>query len=427
MLDHAYAQRLTDEAVNINEQMKTLLDRCASEGRSRSAEEQADYERLDAAYVAKKAESDEVLRMLERDAENATARAAFEPLLTPEADARQGAGQASALERYFRTGDTRGLTTTDGDVVVDIREAQRVSDAIRRGADAAEVRALYSDAGTGTLVVPTTFVRDLYQYMEESNSLLAISRIITTDSGEAMTLPRVGTHAIGTQIATQATALAGTDPTFETMTLNAYGYGELLTISNDAIDDAGIDILGFLAENMGRAIGRITATAYATGGGSSAPNGVITAAGTGVKTGGSLVPLSMENLIDLQFSVAGYYADRGAWVMKRETGGTLRKIREDGGTSGAFLWQPSVVAGQPDVLLGNSVYFDSNFASQGSASRSVAFGDWSSFYIRIAGGVRFERSDHYAFNTDGVAFRCKVRTDSDLIDNRAIKTSSQSV
>jgi HK97 family phage major capsid protein len=40
----------------------------------------------------------------------------------------------------------------------------------------------------------------------------------------------------------------------------------------------------------------------------------------------------------------------------------------------------------------------------------------SQYFVRMAGGVRFERSDDFAFNTDLVTFRALLRADAALVD-----------
>lgn len=46
----------------------------------------------------------------------------------------------------------------------------------------------------------------------------------------------------------------------------------------------------------------------------------------------------------------------------------------------------------------------------GIGEKVVLFGDMSRYFIRDAGGVRFERSDDYAFANDLVRFRALLRT-----------------
>jgi HK97 family phage major capsid protein len=74
------------------------------------------------------------------------------------------------------------------------------------------------------------------------------------------------------------------------------------------------------------------------------------------------------------------------------------------------------VAGTPDTLLGKPIRTDPFMPAMATGAKSVAFGDMSQYFVRLAGGVRFERSDDYAFNTDLVTFRALIRGDGVLVD-----------
>ena len=203
---------------------------------------------------------------------------------------------------------------------VNIRGAQKERELLRQGASADEIRALAWDTGSSASLVPTTLARTLYEYMEAANGLLrAPTTKLYTNAGETMVFPRLGAHAIATQVSGQGTTLAGTDPTFAKMTLDAFKYGELVKVSSEVLSDSGIDIASFLGRDMGRALGRLTATAYVTGSGSGAPNGLVTAiVGSGtIATGGSLITPTVEKLIDLQYSVVDEYRGASAaWLMR---------------------------------------------------------------------------------------------------------------
>ena len=71
---------------------------------------------------------------------------------------------------------------------------------------------------------------------------------------------------------------------------------------------------------------------------------------------------------------------------------------------------------RPDTLLGKPVVIDPNMPDPALNALPIAFGDFSAFYIRDVQGVRFERSDDYAFANDLVTFRSLLRSDSNLID-----------
>ena len=68
------------------------------------------------------------------------------------------------------------------------------------------------------------------------------------------------------------------------------------------------------------------------------------------------------------------------------------------------------------TILGKPVITDPNVAAVALSAKSLAFGDLSTYYVRLAGGIRFERSDDFAFQSDLVTFRCIVRGDGILVD-----------
>lgn len=438
-----------EQVKNLNEQRmrawesgKEILDRALERGETMTLEESAQYNKI----------NDDITRLDNtRDALSSSHRAEEEfhrsndeflrvstPIEREDRSKRDAQMEADIRSFFRREHHTQGV----GALEVDMTVPARTYDHARHGVPIAELRVLQTDAGVsgGSLTVPTTVATSIYAYMTASVAMRRIgATILTTDGGNAMNFPRVATHGIGTQVASQTTALAGTDPVLGQMTLNAYDFGQLVGISNDMLEDSGVDVLSFVTRQIGRAIGQVTAAAYVTGSGSSAPNGIqnaISGSGT-IVSGGSAFGLpagkELEKLIDLQYSIADSYRQNGAaWLMRDLTGAAIRKIRDGaGGTAGQFVWQPSptvgAIGGQPDTFLGNPVYFDPNVASMASGAKIVYFGDWSAYYIRDTRNFRLERSDDLYFNLNQVAFRGILRTDGDLIDTNAINALVQVV
>jgi HK97 family phage major capsid protein len=77
-------------------------------------------------------------------------------------------------------------------------------------------------------------------------------------------------------------------------------------------------------------------------------------------------------------------------------------------------------------LLGMPGYVDPHIPAMGASAKSVAFGDWSRFFVRIVQGVRLERSDEFAFQHDLVSFKAVIRLDGALVDLNAVKTFAHS-
>jgi HK97 family phage major capsid protein len=299
--------------------------------------------------------------------------------------------------------------------------------------NAIERRAL-GDAVQGNITtaapLPTSFVGQLYRYLVDTSSIRQTNpTVYSTSSGEPLTLP-VSTaegHATWTS---EGGLLTAADPTLTTVSLSAYKVSKLLQVSSELLSDTGFDIIGYLAEHAGRNLGIAIDTAYVAGTGTNQPTGFLGAAtvaaqattGTGGVLGfptGGTGSVGADVLIDLFHSIIPQYRPRAAWVMHDHTIKAVRKLKD---STGQYIWQPALVAGNPDTILGRPVYADPNMPvfTASTAEKVVAFGDFGGYFIRDVTPLRFERSDDFLFSSDMVSFRAIYRTDGKLGDTNAI-------
>ena len=240
--------------------------------------------------------------------------------------------------------------------------------------------------------------------------------VLNTGGGETLQVPKTTAHSTAGSAA-QAGNLPTADPAFNMQPLSAYKYGILLQVARELIDDTAVDLLGYLAMQAGRALGNAFGNDLVNGSGAGQPAGIITTATAGVTgsvTGVSGAP-SYANLVDLEYSViAPYRQSRSCyWLAADKTIGGFRKITD---TVGRPIWEPSAVLGSPDLLLGKPLVADPFMPAQATSAKSIAFGDFSQYFVRLVGGVRFERSDDFAFGSDLVTFRAILRGDGTLVD-----------
>jgi HK97 family phage major capsid protein len=277
-------------------------------------------------------------------------------------------------------------------------------------------------------VVPTDFYDMLIAHLIEVSGLMQCGpTVLNTGGGETLQIPKTTAHTAVTAQSTQAGNLlaAGVDPGFSMTSLSAYKYGVMIQVARELIDDTAVDLLGYLAMQAGRALGNKFGNDLINS--ASAPTGLLTGTVTsspgvtGATTGVSGAP-SYANLVDLEYSViAPYRQSRSCyWLAADKTIGGFRKITD---TVGRPIWEPSAVLGSPDLLLGKPLVADPFMPAQATSAFSIAFGDFSQFFVRLVGGVRFERSDDFAFGSDLVSFRAILRGDGTLVDQTgAIKT-----
>ena len=100
---------------------------------------------------------------------------------------------------------------------------------------------------------------------------------------------------------------------------------------------------------------------------------------------------------------------------------TVQFIRKLKDKNGQYLWQPGLVAGAPDTILGRPVVVSRYMPVIGSENKTVAFGDFSYYWIADRQGRSFRRLDELFASTGQVGFRGSQRVDGKLILPEAVK------
>jgi HK97 family phage major capsid protein len=395
-------KRLLEQRQNLASEMRQLLDAADSENRNFSAEEDEKYERLNGELDTLDKRATTLREGEEREKRAEEFRSQVDPLIRPTEDPIKRS-EEEGLEAEFRSflaGDRKRVEVR-ADKPMNLQELRTLSK-------------LTSGAGGNT--VKTSFYNRLIAHLiEVSGIMLAGPTLLTTTTGEKIQIPKTTAHSTATLIA-EAGTISASDPAFGQAELDAYKYALLLQVSNELVTDTSVDLLGYLALEAGRAVGNAFGSHAITGDGSSKPNGVLTASTAGVTGAGSVAGVfTADNLVDLFYSVIAPYRNSpsAAWMMRDASMGAVRKLKD---SNGQYLWQPSMQVGEPDTLLGKPVRTDPNMPAVAATAKSVLFGDFSRYFVRQVNGIRFERSDDFAFSSDLVTFRCIWRGDGELVD-----------
>ena len=366
---------------NLTEQIREVIDLADSEKRGLSAEELQKIDRIEDDIRR----ADEAIAVATRNEERAV--------------------EASAAAKGFQIAEPVSERSSS-EILREI--------AATRGAHTFERRTMVPSSDT----VPVSFFDQVFDVARLVGPMLDVGNRLNTASGEDITIPTLTQYSTAT-LKAAGSAIDDSEPTYSSITLGAYKYGLLIPVANELIADAGFDISSHLANQAGNGLGFAVNAALTTGTGSDQPNGVVTAAGSGV-TGGTGVTggFTADNLIDLQYTLDG--AARRlpgvAYMAAGATIGAMRKLKDD---AGQYLYQVNV--GQPDSFAGYSVIENPGMAATGLGNKSVLFGHLPSYQVRVAGGVQVATSTDYAFNTDSTVFRVLMRVDGDLTHASHIK------
>lgn len=289
---------------------------------------------------------------------------------------------------------------------------------------AGEIRGHEFRAITGSSTgapVPTSFYNEIVKVARLVNPLLEYATVINTAGGENLQIPSQATFSTAT-IVGQGVSIGTSEPTFNAFTtLGAYKFSALAQLSRELILDSGVDIIGFLAEQFGNALGFKIADEIVNGTGTVEPTGFLPVAGTGV-TGSTGVSgaFTADNVIDLIYSLDGSLRNRPTFAMLANSTSiaALRKLKD---TAGNYVFQVGDSKDRRDLVLGVPVIETPAMPNPGTAVNSLAVGDLKSIYIRNAGGLQVDRSDDFAFGNDLATWRATWRLDSALVQTANIK------
>ena len=321
------------------------------------------------------------------------------------------AAEAPAEARAVKAEEDEVRSWLSGDMrkPLDIRGSQQFH---RSGSNGWERRDT-TKSSTGA-PVPTSFYDRLTVHLVQVGPMWDLASVLRTASGENMQFPRTTAHGASTFKA-EGSALDETDPTFGAfITLGAWKNGTVQQYTYELIEDSGVDLLGYIAEQAGVSLAVKSNLDFTTGNDTNAPNGIVTASTAGV-TGATGVSgeFTADNLIDLLYSVGPQYRRLGAtWQMRDSSIAKVRKLKDG---NGQYLFVAGL-AGSPDTLLGYPLVSNPDVAATATSAKSVIYGAASKYMIRQAGPIRFERSDEFAFTSDLVTFKIAMRYDGDLLD-----------
>ncbi len=347
----------------------------------------------------------------------------------------EGEKNANALETSFRKATGRELRDEPGPResefgkwarearIGDFYEIVPVFGAEKRAIQTRgqEVRAMSATLGAG----PDSVYAQLWQYAVAGSQLLQSGAdIINTSDGNSLPLPVATAHATtGSTPAVVAAnaALTASDATLATVNLTVNKYGYLTLVPSELVSDTTFDLEGYIAQSAGRdlarTIGAIGAAAVIAG---FTTAGVTGPVGTTVSLGNQATAGQGSDLLfQLFHSVLPEYRTNAAWLMADPTASLIRQLKAS--TTGISVWQPALTAGDPDMLVGKPTYIVPQLPAMAANAKPIYFGEMTALKIRLAGGIRFERSNEYAFGNDQVAYRAVIRCGAVTVDPNAVK------
>lgn len=315
---------------------------------------------------------------------------------------------------------------------VDNPEVKSFVDHYLRRGSTAEIKSISGAVpADGGYAVPREIDAMIARQLIEFSPIRAIAQVVQTGSAGYRKLIATGGTASGW--VSEVAGRPGTEtPDFAEI---APPTGELYAnpaASQAMLDDAGFDLESWLAGEIASEFARAEGAAFISGNGVNRPRGFLSApqseTADGARAFGSLQYIGSgaasdlgsepeSLLIDLVHTLKGGYRQGASWVMNSATLAKVRKLRT---ADGAFLWQPGLVEGQPDRLLGYPVTEAEDMPDVAAGTTPIAFGNFRAGYLIAERSATQILRDPFT-NKPFVHFYATKRVGGQVLDSNAIK------
>jgi len=277
----------------------------------------------------------------------------------------------------------------------------------------------------GNFVPPESLLTAVEINLLAFGGILQAADIITTATGEPLSWLTVNdTGNMGRRLAENAahddnagggsSGDGGPNPAFGKTTWSSYDYtSDTILVSYRLLRDSAANLPPMLGQLIGERIGRIWSNEFTLADGSSKPSGIVTDAATGV-TAASTTAITVDEVIQLQHQVDPAYRSRGAAFMCNDAVALHLRLKKD--QDDRPLWQPSLMEGVPDRLLGSPLIYNYDMEGLGASETALLYGALSMYKVRRVGMMRFYRLTERYREKDQDGFVAMASADGGLLN-----------
>lgn len=319
---------------------------------------------------------------------------------------------------------------------------------VRKGIDTGltdlEMKALnITTPADGGFAVPTELDREILALARDENIMRQICNVVTVGTSEykkLMDLLGTASGWVGEQEARPAT---GT-PTLAQLTPYMGEIYAFPQATQQMLDDVFFNVEAWLASALAEAFAAAEETAFVSGNGTKKPKGflayptstdvdgtrafgTIQYATTGNASGFRATNTSThvhggDDLVDMIGALKAKHRAGAAFLAAKLTYAALRKVKD---ANEHYIWEPSMQAGQPSLLLGYPAKEQEAMPAMANGALIMAFGNFKkAYYIVDRMGSRMLR-DPFT-NKPFVGFYTTKRVGGMLVDSEAVKLLKQS-
>ena len=215
-------------------------------------------------------------------------------------------------------------------------------------------------------------------------------------------------------------ALTFGDATFSQINLDAHKLHVAVKVTEELLYDNAFGLENYIITQFAKALANAEEGAFFNSNGEGKPLGIFADKGGGEigVTAASATAITADEIINLVYSLKRPYRKNAKFIMNDNTVAVLRKLKDG---NGAYLWQPSMQAGEADRLFDYPVLTSPYVPTIAAGKPVIAFGDFSCYNIGDRGTRSFAELKELFAGNGLIGFVAKERVDGKLILHEAVK------
>ncbi|WP_066782329.1 phage major capsid protein [Sphingomonas sp. CCH5-D11] len=259
---------------------------------------------------------------------------------------------------------------------------------MRKGMDAGleglEQKAMVTTGGTpegstGGYLLPKQVEAGLFTALETLSPIRSMASVVSVSSDDYRFLSNLHGTDAGWVGETDARPETSTPLLAETRV----PMGEIYAnpgVSQRALDDLSVNVEALLAEEVARAFAIKENAAFVNGDGVNKPMGLMATTGIAqVKTGVAAdLPTNADFLFSMIYGLNSAYRQGARFASASAVTAKLRTLKD---ANGNYIWQPSLIAGEPATLAGYAHSEINEMDAIAAGKLPLVFGDFKQGYL----------------------------------------------
>lgn len=272
------------------------------------------------------------------------------------------------------------------------------------------------DMGNNGEVIPVTIAQRIIRKVEEIAPVLAKATRFNVKG--TLKVPVWGkaneTHDITVAYQEEFKDITADSGKLTSVDLFGYLAGALTLIGKSVANNADVDVVNFVINEMARKIAQFLERELLKGSTGKATGALSTNTTLDV---GSTTAISADNLIDLQAKIPTVYQADACWIMHPSTFTTLKKLKD---ATGQYLLQNDFTSAMPYRILGKPVYLSDNMPTIGDGNKAVLYGDLSGLAVNFREDISIQILQEKYATMHAIGIVSWFEFDSKVIDHQKL-------